>query len=86
MAALINNKNIDNIIPNILKNFFSNTFTIPELQMAYEIILEKKLDRRNFRKKMLNFLESENKEVKFSGNKPANLYRFKDNIDNENVF
>ena len=71
---------------NILKNFFSNTFTIPELQMAYEIILEKKLDRRNFRKKMLNFLESENKEVKFSGNKPANLYRFKDNIDNENVF
>lgn len=30
-------------------------FTMPELQALYETILEKKLDRRNFRRKMLSF-------------------------------
>ena len=70
---------------NVLKNFYSGTFTIPELQKTYEIILEKKLDRRNFRKKILNLLDSVNKETKFDGNKPANLYKFKDSIKCENV-
>ena len=60
-------------------------FTIPELQKTYEIILDKKLDRRNFRKKILNLLDSVNKETKFDGNKPANLYKFKDSIKCENV-
>lgn len=71
---------------NILKNFYSGTFTIPELQKTYEIILDKKLDRRNFRKKILNLLEGVNKEIRFDGSKPALLYRFKDNIKIENVF
>lgn len=70
---------------NVLKNFYSGTFTIPELQKTYEIILDKKLDRRNFRKKILNLLDSVNKETKFDGNKPANLYKFKDSIKCENV-
>ena len=70
---------------NILKNFYSGTFTIPELQKTYEIILDKKLDRRNFRKKVLNLLDSVNKETKFDGNKPANLYKFKDDIKIDNV-
>ena len=70
---------------NVLKNFYSGTFTIQELQKTYEIILDKKLDRRNFRKKILNLLDSVNKETKFDGNKPANLYKFKDSIKCENV-
>ena len=44
----------------ILRSFYSGTFTIPELQKTYEIILNKELDRRNFRKRILNFLESIN--------------------------
>lgn len=60
-----------------LKSFYSGDFTIPELQKTYEIILERKLDRRNFRKKILNLLESTGDEAKFEGNKPAALYRFK---------
>ena len=84
------NKNLETlksyiVKTNILKNFYSGTFTIPELQKTYEIILEKELDRRNFRKKVLNLLESVNKETRFYGNKPANLYKFKDNIEIENV-
>lgn len=69
----------------ILKNFYSGNFTIPELQKTYEIILEKQLDRRNFRKKILNLLEPVGKEIKLNGNKPANLYKFKDKIEEENV-
>lgn len=69
----------------ILKNFYSGYFTIPELQKTYEIILEKKLDRRNFRKKILNLLESTGKEVNLNGKKPANLYKFKEEITEENV-
>lgn len=69
----------------ILKNFYSGTFTIPELRKTYEIILEKELDRRNFRKKILLLLDEVGKETKFDGNKPAKLYRFKRNIKNKNV-
>lgn len=69
----------------ILKNFYSGTFTMPELLKTYEIILNKKIDRRNFRKKLLNLVEEVNKEVKFLGNKPAKVYRFKKQIENKNV-
>lgn len=69
----------------ILKNFYSGTFTIPELKKTYEIILEKELDRRNFRKKILLLLEEVGKETKFDGNKPAKLYKFKRGIKNKNV-
>ncbi len=69
----------------ILKNFYSGTFTMPELLKTYEIILNKKIDRRNFRKKVLNFIEDANKEIKFEGNKPAKLYRFKKSVKNQNV-
>ena len=69
----------------ILKNFFSGSFTIPELMKTYEIILERKFDRRNFRKKILLLLEESGKEVRFDGNKPAKLYHFKKKIKNKNV-
>ena len=66
----------------ILKSLFPNGFTIPEIQKVYETILETKYDRRNFRKKLLNLglIEDTNKTKVFEGNKPAKLYKFKDNI------
>ena len=54
-------------------------FTLSELQNAYEIILDKKLDKRNFRKRMaaLKVLQS-TKETKMEGaHRPALLYKFK---------
>lgn len=73
---------------NILKSLYPNELTMPELQKAYEAILNKKFDRRNFRKKFLslNLIEDTNKTDKFEGKKPAKLYRFKDKIENKNVF
>ena len=38
---------------NILKGLFPDGVTMPELQKTYEAILNKKFDRRNFRKKLI---------------------------------
>lgn len=64
----------------LLKVFFPNGFTLPELQKVYESILEKKLDRRNFRKKILNMdmiIPTEEKKI-FEGKKKAKIYKFKE--------
>ena len=61
----------------ILKSLFPNYFTIPELQKTYEIILNKKLDRRNFRRKVLYMLTLTDKEKIFECTKPAKLYKYK---------
>ena len=77
----------DIINSNILKSLFPDGITIPELQKTYEAILERKFDRRNFRKKILslNLLEDTNELGRFEGNKPAKIYRFKDKIDEIDV-
>lgn len=72
----------------ILKALFPNEFTLPEIQKTYEAILNRKFDRRNFRKKLLNLnlIEDTNRTGKFEGKKPAKLYKFKRYIKNKNVF
>lgn len=63
---------------NILKVFFPQGFTLPELQKIYEEILGKKLDRRNFRKKIIsskNIISTEQEE-NFEGKKKAKIYKF----------
>ena len=57
----------------LLKVFFPDYFTLPELQRLYEQILNKKLDRRNFRKKILklDIIEDTNeKNISMTG-RPA---------------
>ena len=68
---------IDNT--DILKSLFPYGFTIPEIHKTYEVILNKIIDRRNFRKKLLSNKEiiETNATTKFEGNKPAIIYRFK---------
>lgn len=68
---------IDNT--DILKALFPYGFTIPEIHKTYEAILNKIIDRRNFRKKLLSnkLIIETNATTKFEGNKPANIYRFK---------
>lgn len=53
-------------------------FTIPQLQMLYEAIYQKRLDNRNFRKKLLSMdvLEKLDTKDKSSSKKGAYLYRF----------
>lgn len=54
------------------------TFTLPELQQLYEAIYETKLDKRNFRRRILslNVLEKTDKKQKEFSKKGAYLYRF----------
>jgi 8-oxo-dGTP diphosphatase len=53
-------------------------FTLTQLQRTYEIILERTLDKRNFRKKILALGLISSLEEKTSGeaHRPAMLYRF----------
>lgn len=53
-------------------------FTIPQLRTLYEVIYQRPLDRRNFRKKILsmNILEKLKEKDKSSSRKGAYLYRF----------
>ena len=73
---------------NILKSLFPDGVTIPELQKTYEAILNRKFDRRNFRKKILNLnlIEDTNTFDKFDGNKPAKVYQFKNKIEDKDIF
>ena len=53
-------------------------FTLTEMQKAYELIMGKKLDKRNFRKKALSTegLIELNEYTKSSSKRPARLYTF----------
>ena len=60
-------------------------FTLPRLQKLYEVILGKKLDKRNFRKKItkMNLLKKLNEKDKGNIRRAANLYKFDKNTYNK---
>ncbi|MDY6876115.1 MAG: NUDIX domain-containing protein [Chloroflexota bacterium] len=56
-----------------------DTFTLSELQIAYEIILGETLDKRNFRRKIIGAgVIEETDEYRTGEGRPAKLYRFRD--------
>lgn len=71
-----------------LTELYPSDFTLPELQHLYEVIFNKPIDRRNFRKKFIRFnlIEETGDIVKGSTGRPAKLYRFKDDIEREEIF
>jgi hypothetical protein len=60
-------------------------FTLPHLQKLYEIILGKKLDKRNFRKKLtkMNLLKKLKEKDQTNKRRAANLYKFDKNTYNK---
>lgn len=64
---------------NISFGLLPDQFTLTDMQNVYEIILNKKLDKRNFRKKMLSMdiLATVGKKSSGGAHRPAELYRFK---------
>lgn len=54
-------------------------FTLSELQALYEVILDQKIDKRNFRKKILSLdmLEATDERLTGKKHRPARLYKFK---------
>lgn len=65
---------------NIVYSLLPKEFTLSDLQNIYEIILSKKFDKRNFRKKILslNLIQRLKKKRRGEANRPAELYRFED--------
>jgi len=61
----------------IALQFMPERFTLSELQQVYEIILDERLDKRNFRKRILALGQvDETPEVRRNGShRPARLYR-----------
>ncbi|MEN9327698.1 MAG: hypothetical protein RI947_506 [Candidatus Parcubacteria bacterium] len=64
---------------NIAQGLLPEKFRLTSLQKTYEIILNKPLDKRNFRKKMssLGLLQALNEKEISGRHRPATLYKFK---------
>ncbi len=73
----------------IVKKFMKNKFTYSELQKAYEVILRKEIDKRNFRKKIdsLDILKEAGTMRKEGRMRPAQEYTFKsEKVQNFKLF
>jgi len=64
---------------NVVWSLLPEVFTLSELQGAYESILDRKLDKRNFRKKILSLglLKATGKKRSDGAHRPAELYAFR---------
>lgn len=65
---------------NIVLGLLPNSFTLTELQKKHEIILNTRVDKRNFRKKILatGLLIATGKKSDGKAHRPAAFYKFKD--------
>ncbi|MBI5147742.1 MAG: NUDIX hydrolase [Parcubacteria group bacterium] len=63
---------------NIVRGLLPRRFTLTELQRAYEIILGKVIDKRNFRKKILEtkIIKEVKGKISSGAHRPARMYRF----------
>lgn len=76
------------VLNSTIKKLYPEEFVLPEIQRIYEDLLNKKYDRRNFRKKLIKLDVIEDLD-KISSNKtgrPAKLYRFKEIKEDKILF
>ena len=68
--------NIDNT--DIIFKFMSDSFTLEDVRILYELIKDTSVDKSNFRKKIIKYCEKvdSNEQVKI-GYRPSQKYRFK---------
>ena len=76
------------ILNSTIKRLYPDEFVLPEIQKIYEKLLNKKYDRRNFRKKLikLDVIESLDKTSKGKNGRPSKLYKFKDMREDKILF
>ena len=78
----------DLVLNSTIKKIYPSEFILPEIQKIYEDILNKKYDRRNFRKRLikLDVIEDLNKMSESKKGRPAKLYKFKDITEDKILF
>jgi len=76
------------ILNSTIKKLYPNEFILPEIQKIYEDLLDKKYDRRNFRKKLikLDVIEDLDKISSSKTGRPAKLYKFKEIKEDKVLF
>ncbi|WOV87197.1 NUDIX domain-containing protein [Sporosarcina oncorhynchi] len=61
---------------NIAFNLAGEEFTLPDLQQIYEVILDKELNKVQFRRHVENMVVDTGKEIKTGAYRPSKLYRY----------
>jgi 8-oxo-dGTP diphosphatase len=63
---------------NVAYSLLPGRFSLSQLQQVYESILGRRLDKRNFRKRMLSLgiIEATDQRMADGAGRPAQLYRF----------
>lgn len=76
------------ILNSTLKKLYPDEFSLPEIQKIYEETLNKKYDRRNFRKRLikLDIVEPLEKIGPSKNGRPARLYRLKEIKEERVIF
>lgn len=80
MDLLISYKRIRNNIDStdIVFKFLGNSFTLEDVRMVYELIKDCKVDKSNYRKKIIKYCEKVNSIIDTkNGFRPSKKYRFK---------
>jgi 8-oxo-dGTP diphosphatase len=70
---------------NVAFHLLPERFTLPELQETYETVLARRLDKRNFRRRMIasGILLATDEKRREGSHRPATLYRFRPTDDRE---
>jgi 8-oxo-dGTP diphosphatase len=68
------------VYSNVAYSLLPAEFTLSRLQSTYEAILSRRMDKRNFRKRILSLdiLESTGRQAAEGRHRPAQLYRFRE--------
>ena len=58
-------------------NLILKIFTLEEVRIVYEMLTETKVDKSNFRKKIIKYCREVEGEYEKKGYRPSKLYEFK---------
>ncbi len=65
----------------IIFKFMPKDFTLEDVRGVYEMIKDKQVDKSNFRKRIIKYVEKCNDKVDNKGYRPTQLYTFKPLVD-----
>lgn len=65
----------------IMFKFMPKEFTLEDVRIVYELVKDKQVDKSNFRKRIIKYVEKCNDKVDNKGYRPTQLYRFKPLVD-----
>ena len=61
----------------IMFKFLGKTFTLEEVRIVYEMLTETRVDKSNFRKKIIKYCKEVEGKIEKKGYRPSKLYEFK---------